>query len=124
MKFREKTVPGYERVVLGVDEVASYRGIVVIHSTALGPAVGGTRYWSYKTEDDAVTDALRLAKGMTYKNALAGLPFGVGKAIVLRDGKAADREQLFRAHRRMANRLAGKHFTAEDVGTSSADLAV
>src|SRR5258707_11460106 len=122
MKFREKTVPGYERVVLGVDEVASYRGIVVIHSTALGPGVGGTRYWSYKSEDDAVTDALRLARGMTYKNALAGLPFGGGKSIVMRDGKAADREQLFRAHGRMVNSLAGKYFTAEDVGTSPADM--
>ncbi len=122
MKFREKTVPGYERVVLGVDEVASYRGIVVIHSTALGPAVGGTRYWSYKTEDDAVTDALRLAKGMTYKNALAGLPFGGGKSIVMRDGEGADREQLFRAHGRMVNSFGGKYVTAEDVGTSPADM--
>src|SRR5258707_15679134 len=122
MKFREKTVPGYERVVLGVDEVASYRGIVVIHSTALGPGVGGTRYWSYKSEDDAVTDALRLARGMTYKNALAGLPFGGGKSIIMRDGKAKDREQLFRAHGRMVNSLAGKNFTAEGVGTTPADM--
>jgi leucine dehydrogenase len=122
MKFREKTVPGYERVVLGVDEAAGYRGIVVIHSTALGPAVGGTRYWSYKTEDDAVTDALRLAKGMTYKNALAGLPFGGGKSIVMRDGEGADREQLFRAHGRVVESFNGKYITAEDVGTSPADM--
>jgi glutamate dehydrogenase/leucine dehydrogenase len=61
MQTREKSVPGYERVVCGMDEAAGYHGIVVIHSTALGPAVGGTRFWSYKTEDDAVTDALRLA---------------------------------------------------------------
>ncbi|MGZ4843705.1 MAG: Leu/Phe/Val dehydrogenase [Candidatus Angelobacter sp.] len=122
MKIREKSVPGYERVVLGSDEVAGYEGIIIIHSTALGPAVGGTRYWSYKTEDDAVTDALRLARGMTYKNALAGLPFGGGKSIIMRDGKAGDREQLFRAHGRMVNTLAGKYFTAEDVGTSPADM--
>jgi leucine dehydrogenase len=122
MKIREKSVPGYERVVLGSDEAAGYQGIIAIHSTALGPAVGGTRYWSYKNEDDAVTDALRLARGMTYKNALAGLPFGGGKSIIMRDGKAADREQLFRAHGRMVNSLAGKYFTAEDVGTSPADM--
>jgi leucine dehydrogenase len=122
MKIREKSVPGYEHVVLGSDEAAGYQGIIAIHSTALGPAVGGTRYWSYKTEDDALTDALRLSRGMTYKNALAGLPFGGGKSIIMRDGKAADREQLFRAHGRMVNSLAGKYFTAEDVGTSPADM--
>ncbi len=122
MKIREKSVPGYERVLLGSDETAGYEGIIAIHSTALGPAVGGTRYWSYKTEDDAVTDALRLARGMTYKNALAGLPFGGGKSIIMRDGKAVDREQLFRTHGRMVNSLSGKYITAEDVGTSPADM--
>jgi leucine dehydrogenase len=122
MKFREIRAPGYERVVIGSDEAAGYRGIVVVHSTALGPAIGGTRYWSYKTEDDALTDALRLARGMTYKNALAGLPFGGGKSIIMRDGEAMDREQLFRAHGRMVNNLGGKYFTAEDVGTSPADM--
>src|SRR6476661_8342463 len=122
MHTREKSVPGYERVVCGTDEAAGYHGIVVIHSTALGPAVGGTRYWSYKTEDDAITDALRLARGMTYKNALAGLPFGGGKSIIMRDGRATDREQLFRAHGRMVNNLAGKYITAEDVGTSPTDM--
>jgi len=70
--------------------------------------VGGTRYWSYKTEDDAVTDALRLARGMTVQKCSGRLPFGGGKSIILRDGKAADREQLFRAHGRMVNSLAGK----------------
>ncbi len=122
MKIRETRVPGYERVLLGSDEAAGYQGIIAVHSTALGPAVGGTRYWSYKTEDDAMTDALRLARGMTYKNALAGLPFGGGKSIVMRDGRATDREQLFRAHGRMVNSLAGKYITAEDVGTSPADM--
>jgi leucine dehydrogenase len=122
MKFSEIRVRGYERVVLGSDEAAGYRGIVVVHSTALGPAVGGTRYWSYKTEDEAMTDVLRLARGMTYKNALAGLPFGGGKSIIMRDGQARDREELFRAHGRMVNTLAGKYITAEDVGTSPADM--
>src|SRR5215472_17684139 len=122
MKIREITVPGYERVVCGTDEAAGYQGIVVVHNTALGPAVGGTRYWSYKTEDEAMTDVLRLARGMTYKNALAGLPFGGGKSIVVNQGKAADREQLFRAHGRLVNSFGGKYITAEDVGTSPADM--
>jgi len=122
MNVREIRVPGYERVVCGSDEAAGYQGIIAVHSTALGPAVGGTRYWSYKTEDDAMTDALRLARGMTYKNALTGLPFGGGKSIIMRGGNAPDREQLFRAHGRMVNSLDGKYITAEDVGTSPADM--
>jgi leucine dehydrogenase len=122
MKIREARVPDYERVVCGTDEAAAYQGIVVIHSTALGPAVGGTRYWSYKTEDEAMTDGLRLARGMTYKNALAGLPFGGGKSIVIHAGEAADREQLFRAHGRLVNSFGGMYITAEDVGTSPSDM--
>src|SRR5215472_10275713 len=122
MKIRESSVSGYERVVCGTEETAGYQGMVVIHSTALGPAVGGTRYWSYTTEDEAMTDVLRLARGMTYKNALAGLPFGGGKSIVLRTGEAPDREQLFRAHGRLVNSFGGKYITAEDVGTSPADM--
>jgi leucine dehydrogenase len=122
MKFRELSVPGYERVVCGTDESAGYQGIVVVHSTALGPAVGGTRYWSYKTEEEAITDGLRLARGMTYKNALAGLPCGGGKSIVMRQNGAVNREQLFRAHGRMVEHFAGKYITAEDVGTSPADM--
>jgi len=115
-------VPGYECVACGSDDAAGYQGIVVIHSTALGPAIGGTRYWSYKTEEEAMTDVLRLARGMTYKNALAGLPFGGGKSIIMRDDGATDREKLFRAHGRMVNSLGGKYITAEDVGTSPADM--
>ena len=122
MKFRETRVPGYEHVVFGSDEAAGYQGIVVIHSTALGPAIGGTRYWGYKTEEEAITDGLRLARGMTYKNALVGVPFGGGKSIIMRDDEAADREKLFRAHGRMVNSLGGKYITAEDVGTSLVDM--
>ena len=122
MKIREKSVLEYERVVCGIDEAAGYHGIVVIHSTKLGPAVGGTRYWSYETEDEAVTDGLRLGRGMTYKNALAGLPCGGGKSIIMRGEAGVDREQLFRAHGRLVNSFAGKYVTAEDVGTSPADM--
>ncbi len=122
MEIKDRIVPGYERVATGIEESAGYHGIVVIHSTALGPSVGGTRFWSYKNEDEAITDALRLARGMTYKNALADLPCGGGKSIILRDSNVKDREQLFRAHGRMVNTFAGKYITAEDVGTSPVDM--
>jgi leucine dehydrogenase len=122
IEVTEKSVPEYERVVFGKDKASGYHGIVVIHSTTLGPAVGGTRYWSYQSEADALTDALRLAHGMTYKNALAGLPCGGGKSIVMRSNKATDREKLFRSHGQLVNSLAGKYVTAEDVGTSPADM--
>src|SRR5260370_33987753 len=104
METREVRVPGYERVIWGTDSQSGYRGIVAIHCTTLGPAGGGTRYWRYASDEDALTDALRLARGMTYKNALAGLPCGGGKSIILHDAIADSsdaREQLFRAHRRL-----------------------
>jgi leucine dehydrogenase len=126
MEIREHTVPGYERVVWGTDQASGYQGIVVVHSTTLGPAVGGTRYWRYASDSEALTDALRLARGMTYKNALAGLPWGGGKSIILRragdESGQQDREQLFRAHGKVVETLGGRYITAEDVGTSPADM--
>jgi leucine dehydrogenase len=95
---------------------------VFVHSTALGPAVGGTRYWAYNSEAQAIEDGLRLSRGMTYKNALAGLPCGGGKSIILKTGNSQDREKLFRAHGRLVDSLNGKYITAEDVGTSPADM--
>jgi leucine dehydrogenase len=86
MQITELNFPDYERVASCVD--GDYRGFVAIHSTKLGPAVGGTRFWKYENDEAAVQDLLRLARGMTYKNALAGIPFGGGKSIVLRsDGR-------------------------------------
>ena len=117
------TSAGHERVVFCRDPEAGYRGVIAIHSTAAGPAAGGTRLWSYATEDEAVTDALRLSRGMTYKNAMAGLPLGGGKSVVFRDGEG-DREALFRAHGRFVERLGGRYLTAEDVGTSPADMEI
>jgi len=122
MQIWHLSVPGYESVISGVDEAAGYHGIVFIHSTALGPAVGGTRLWSYKSEDEAITDGLRLSRGMTYKNALASLPCGGGKSIILRPAGEFDREKLFRAHGRLVESAGGKYITAEDVGTSPADM--
>lgn len=125
MEISEQVVAGYERVIWGRDAAAGYRGVVAVHNTVLGPAVGGTRYWHYLSEGEALTDALRLARGMTYKNALAGLPCGGGKAIILRgatEARGPDREELFRAHGKLIDSLAGKYITAEDVGTSPADM--
>ncbi|MDO8666222.1 MAG: amino acid dehydrogenase, partial [Gemmatimonadales bacterium] len=88
----------------------------------LGPALGGTRYWKYASEDEAVIDALRLSKGMTYKAAVAGLNLGGGKSVIMADGKGVDREAIFRAHGRFVESLKGRYITAEDVGTSPSDM--
>jgi len=112
----------HERVVLWADPSCGYRGIIAIHSTALGPAVGGTRLWNYDCEKTASLDALRLSKAMSYKNALAGLPFGGGKAVIITHSGDADREQIFRAHGRFVDSLGGKFITAEDIGTRPSDM--
>jgi leucine dehydrogenase len=113
---------GHEQVVLCHDESSGYRGIIAIHSTVLGPALGGTRFWSYATDEEAIVDALRLARGMTYKNAVAGLNLGGGKSVIIGDNKTANREMIFRAHGRFCESLGGRYITAEDVGTSTADM--
>ena len=113
---------GHEQIVFCSDAASGYRGIIAIHSTRLGPAVGGTRFWNYDNENDAVIDALRLSRGMTYKCAVAGMPLGGGKSIIIGDNRVADREKLFRAHGRFVERLGGRYITAEDVGTSPADM--
>jgi leucine dehydrogenase len=113
---------GHEQVMLCHDPAADYRGIIAIHSTVLGPALGGTRFWSYATDDEAIVDALRLARGMTYKNAVAGLNLGGGKSVIIGDNKTSNRELLFRAHGRFVESLGGRYITAEDVGTSTADM--
>jgi leucine dehydrogenase len=121
MKITKLEIAGYEYVASCVD--GDYRGFVAIHSTKLGPAVGGTRFWKYESDETAINDLLRLARGMTYKNALAGIPFGGGKSIVvLRPEGAIDRERIFRAHGRFVETFAGRYITAEDVGTSPADM--
>jgi len=120
--FEAMAAMGHEQVVFCQDASSGYRGIIAIHSTALGPAVGGTRFWNYASEEEALVDALRLSRGMTYKCAVAGLPWGGGKSIILDDGQLKDREKLFRAHGRFVERLGGRYVTAEDVGTSPADM--
>jgi len=113
---------GHEQLVLCQDSASGYRGIVAVHSTVLGPALGGTRFWNYATDEEAIVDALRLARGMTYKNAVAGLNLGGGKSVIIGDNKTADREMIFRAHGRFVESLGGRYITAEDVGTSTADM--
>lgn len=124
MRITEKLVPGYERVVTALDEAADYHGVIAIHSTVLGPAVGGTRFWNYPSDKEALTDALRLARAMTYKNSLAGLPFGGGKSVIIGNNKIRQREKIFRAHGRLIESLGGKYIAGEDVGTSPADIEI
>ncbi|HET7549702.1 MAG TPA: Glu/Leu/Phe/Val dehydrogenase [Gemmatimonadaceae bacterium] len=113
---------GHEQLVISSDPSAGYRGIVAIHSTTLGPALGGTRFWSYASDEEAIIDALRLARGMTYKNAVAGLNLGGGKSVIIGDNRTQNRETIFRAHGRFVEGLGGRYITAEDVGTSTNDM--
>ena len=113
---------GHEQLVMCSDPSAGYRGILAVHSTKLGPALGGTRFWQYATDEEAITDALRLSRGMTYQNAVAGLHLGGGKSIIIGDNKTKDREKIFRAHGRFVETLGGRYITAEDVGTSTKDM--
>ena len=125
MEITEKvTNTDHEQVLIGRDDASGYHGIIAIHSTALGPAVGGTRFWNYESEDEALTDALRLSQGMTYKTALAGLPLGGGKSIIIGNNTTSDREALLRTHGRFVETLKGRYITAEDVGTSPADMEI
>src|SRR5438105_5945534 len=113
---------GHEQATRCNDPAAGYRGIIAINSTVLGPALGGTRLWSYATDDEAVVDALRLSRGMTYKNAVAGLNLGGGKSVIIGDNRTENREAIFRAHGRLVESLGGRYITAEDVGTSTRDM--
>lgn len=113
---------GHEQIVFGYEPSCGYRGIIAIHDTTLGPALGGTRFWNYATEKDAIVDVLRLSKGMTYKASVAGLNLGGGKAVIIGDPKTTHREAIFRAHGRFVESLGGRYITAEDVGTSVADM--
>jgi leucine dehydrogenase len=112
----------YEQVVFNHEGTSGLRAIIAIHSTRLGPALGGTRFYPYGTEDDAVEDVLRLARGMTYKAAAAGLDLGGGKAVIIGDPAIAKNEALLRAYARFVESLGGRYVTAEDVGTTQSDM--
>ncbi|MEH7178663.1 branched-chain amino acid dehydrogenase [Neobacillus vireti] len=114
----------YEQVVFCQDKQSGLKAIIAIHDTTLGPALGGTRMWTYESEEAAIIDALRLAKGMTYKNAAAGLNLGGGKTVIIGDPRKDKSEEMFRAFGRYIQGLNGRYITAEDVGTTVADMDI
>lgn len=114
----------HEQVVFCHDEATGLKAIIAIYSTALGPALGGTRFYPYGSEDEALDDVLNLSKGMAYKNALADLDLGGGKAVIIGDPAAIKTEGLLRAYGRFVQSLHGRYFTACDVGTFSEDMDV
>ncbi|MCW2840043.1 MAG: valine dehydrogenase [Aeromicrobium sp.] len=117
-------LPAHEQVVFCRDESSGLRAIISIHSTALGPALGGTRFFPYRSENAALTDGLRLSRGMTCKAALAGMPLGGGKAVIIGDPALIGSPDLLRAYGRFVETLGGRYVTAADVGTTSDDLDV
>jgi leucine dehydrogenase len=112
----------YENLFLCQDKALDFKAVIAIHDTTLGPATGGCRMWQYDSEMDAIEDALRLARGMTYKYAAAGVNLGGGKAVIIGDPKCKDREPIFRALGKFITRLRGKYITGEDVGTNLRDM--
>src|SRR5690625_2158518 len=120
--FKNMELDDYEQVVFCQDKSSGLKAIIAIHDTTLGPALGGTRMWNYDNDQEALEDVLRLAKGMTYKNAAAGLNLGGGKAVIIGDPRKDKSEALFRAFGRYVNSLNGRYITAEDVGTTEQDM--
>ena len=118
----EIKVDGYECVVRGIDRDAGYHGLIAVHSTTLGPALGGLRMWTYANEREALDDVIRLAKGMTYKSAVARTGLGGGKAVIIGDSRTDKTPALLHAVGGLINYLDGRYLTAEDVGISEEDL--
>ena len=112
----------HEDVHFFTDEKCGLKAIIAVHSTHLGPAAGGARFWHYAKDEDALTDALRLSRGMSYKNAMAGLPLGGGKAVILADSERTKTPDLLHAFGKAVDRLGGRYITAEDVGINVADM--
>lgn len=112
----------HEQLLFCNDNATGLKAIIAVHNTVLGPALGGTRMWPYATETEALTDVLRLSRGMTYKNAISGLNLGGGKAVIIGDSRSMKSEALFRRFGKFVESLAGKYITAEDVGISPIDM--
>src|SRR5690348_14140719 len=112
----------HEEVHFINDEKCGLKAIIAVHSTHLGPAAGGARFWHYAKDEEALVDALRLSRGMSYKNAMAGLPMGGGKAVILADTKKTKTAQMLGAFGDAVEALDGRYVTAEDVGISEADM--
>jgi leucine dehydrogenase len=122
--FNHVEFDNHEQVVFCHDKPSGLKAIIAVHSTKLGPAVGGCRLWDYASDEEAVNDVLRLSKGMTYKNALAGLKMGGGKSVIIGDAKTIKSEELFRAFGRMIDSLGGRYVSAEDVNITTADIGI
>ena len=122
--FQEMNGMGHEMVLFGQDQATGLKAIIAIHSTVLGPALGGTRFWNYPSEEAALIDALKLSRAMTMKNAAAHLGFGGGKAVIMGDPAKLKSREFFHAYGRFVDSLKGKYFSAADVGITSADLSL
>lgn len=122
--FDNPSFDGHEGVHAFHDAATGLKCVIAVHSTALGPAAGGCRMWNYPTGDAMLTDVLRLSQGMSYKNAMAGIPLGGGKAVISGDPKSGKSEALFEAFGRAVQSLNGSYYTAEDVGVDVADMAI
>ncbi len=120
--FDQMQQMGHEQVVFCHDPHSGLNAIIAIHDTTLGPALGGTRLWNYNTHDEAIIDALRLSRGMTYKAAISGLNLGGGKAVIIGDAAAIKSEALWRRYGKFVDSLNGKYITAEDVNTAARDM--
>lgn len=120
--FEQMEKYGHEQLVFCYDKSSGLKAIIGIHNTTLGPALGGSRMWKYEQEEDAITDVLRLSRGMSYKNAAMGLNIGGGKAVIWGDAKTDKSEELFRAFGKFVQSLGGRYITAEDVNTTVEDM--
>ena len=120
--FSHPAYDGHEKVIYGHDAETGLEAIIAIHNTNLGPACGGCRMWAYGSEEEALTDVLRLARGMTYKSALANLKLGGGKSVIIGDPKRDKNAKLMRAMGRLVDSLGGSYIVAEDVGTTEEDM--
>ncbi|MCK5576272.1 MAG: Glu/Leu/Phe/Val dehydrogenase [Sphingomonadales bacterium] len=122
--FSTEAFRDHEQVVFASDPETGLRAIIAVHSTALGPAVGGCRMWNYASEDDAIRDVLRLSRGMSYKNAMADLGLGGGKSVIIGDSAKDKTPELMRAFGRAVDQLGGRYLSAEDVGISVEDIEI
>ena len=122
--FNQKDFDNHEQVLFCSDDASGLKAIIAVHSTKLGPAVGGCRLWNYASDEEALEDVLRLSRGMTYKNAITGLPFGGGKSVIIGDAKTIKSDELFRAFGRFIHSLGGRYISAEDVNITTGDIMV
>lgn len=121
--FNNPSFENHEMIVFCQDKDTGLKAIIAVHDTTLGPALGGTRMWSYKSESEALNDVLRLSRGMTYKAAISGLQLGGGKAVIIGDSRKDKTPEMFISYGKFIESLNGRYITAEDVGTSTSDMA-